>query len=134
MLIVLTSRRRLRRMFFQLACLAMLMNAFAPSLAHALAARSPGVPVDVCSVHGGAPLAAAVALLNEHEERQRHNGGMTDCGHCLMHAGAHALLPPSHVLHLPAAGAALRPYLYYHAPRPLLALSAAPPRGPPVFA
>ena len=56
---------------------------------------------------------------------------MTDCAYCLPHAGAFALPPPHHAGAFLASGRALRPYLFYHAPRPLLALSAAPPRGPP---
>lgn len=125
----------MRRLFLRLAFLAVLLNALAPSVSHALAAMQPSIPIDVCSEHGGAQLAVAVALLTQDQDQhQHHHGAGGDCGHCLAHAGG-AGMPPAGLSALPPAPAlAERPYLSYHAPRPLLVLAAAAPRGPPILA
>lgn len=122
--------RRLR--FVWLALFAVLLNALAPTVSHALAASRPALPVDVCSVDGGAPFAAAAALLMQDDHGAMGLAG--DCGYCLAHAGSHGLPPPVHSLHVPALGAEPRPFLFHHAPRPLAIWLAAVPRGPPVFA
>lgn len=128
-----TLRRLFRRVFLRLAFLAVLLNALAPSVSHALAAMRPSIPVDVCSEHGGPELAVAAALLNQ--DQDHHAGGLLDdCGYCFVHAGSHGLPPPAlatlPVLPAPPQG----PYLFYHAPQPLPVWSAAAPRGPPPFA
>jgi hypothetical protein len=61
-------------------------------------------------------------------------GMMADCGYCVPHGGSVALMPPAAAGLGLLGGHALRPFLFYHAPHPLLALSAAPPRGPPACA
>lgn len=124
------STRRAR--FLWLALFAVLLNALAPTVSHALAASRPAIPVDVCSVDGGAPFATAAALLMQHE-----HAGMSvldDCGYCLTHAGTHGLPPPVHAPPPLVLGAEPRPFLFHHAPRPLAVWLAAVPRGPPVFA
>ena len=125
----------MRRWFARLAFLAVLLNALAPSVSHALAASRPSIPIDVCSEHGGAQLAVAAALLIQEQDHHHGAGGPAgDCGHCLNHAGS-AGMPPPVLAALPLARAPReRPYLFYHAPRPLPLLSAAAPRGPPRFA
>jgi hypothetical protein len=115
----------------RLAFLAVLLNALAPSVSHALTAMHPAVPIDVCSEHGGAQLAAAAALLTQAQDHH-HAGLLDDCGYCLTHAGAHGM-PPCAQAALPALPALPgQPYLFHHAPRPLPLLSAAAPRGPPL--
>jgi hypothetical protein len=118
--------------FVWLALFAVLLNALAPTVSHALAASRPTIPVDVCSVDGGAPFAAAAALLMQDE----HAGmGLTgDCGYCLTHAGSHGLPPPVHVPFALMHGSAPRLFLFQHAPRPPAVWIAAVPRGPPAFA
>lgn len=123
----------LRTAFLRLAFLAVLLNALAPAVSHALAARDPAIPVDVCSEHGGPELAVAAALLNQ-EQDHHHGGVLGDCAYCLAHAGSLGM-PPSGLTVLPLAPAPLaRPYLFYHAPRPLPLLCVAAPRGPPISA
>jgi hypothetical protein len=126
----------MRRWCARLAFLAVLLNALAPSVSHALAASHPSIPVDVCSEHGGPELAVAAALLTQEQDHHHGLGGMFgDCGYCLTHAGSHGMPPPNDPAALPLLPAPLeRPYLFYHAPRPLPLLSAAAPRGPPIFA
>jgi hypothetical protein len=122
--------RRLR--FVWLALFAVLLNALVPTVSHALAASRPAIPIDVCSVDGGAPFAAAAALLMQEDHGAMGLAG--DCGYCLAHAGSHGLPPPVHALLVPALGAEPRPFLFHRAPRPLAIWLAAVPRGPPVFA
>ena len=125
-----TVTKRVR--FVWLALFAVLLNALAPTVSHALAASRPAIPVDVCSVDGGAPFAAAAALLMQEDHGAMSLAG--DCGYCLVHAGSHGLPPPVHApLALPD-GIEPRPFLFHHAPRPLAVWLAAVPRGPPVFA
>ena len=131
------SLRSTRRpLFFWLALLAVLLNALAPSVSHALAASRPQIPVDVCGVHGGQALATAAAILNQ-QDRHGADAVLDDCAQCLTHClahGGHALPPPVAAPFAPAPAGVERPFLFFHAPRPLLALAAAPPRGPPAFA
>jgi hypothetical protein len=129
------ARSAMRRWSLRLAFLAVLLNALAPSVSHALAARWPSIPIDVCSEHGGPALAVAAALLTQDQDHHHGAGALSgDCGHCLAHAGT-AGLPPTGLSAPPAAAAMPeRPYLFFHAPRPLQALCAAAPRGPPSFA
>lgn len=131
-----------------MACFAILLNALAPSISHAMAAlhAGPGVPAtwEICRAPGssmqtdgdhallgvgkfGAELTPALSL--KHADHQ--SMAMADCAYCVPHAGTFALPPPSHEGFGLKDGQALRPYLFYHAPQPLLALTAAPPRGPP---
>lgn len=125
-----STTNRLR--FVWLALFALLLNTFAPTVSHALDARQPAVPLDVCSVDGGTAFATAAALLVQNEHAGMRMRG--DCGYCLAHAGSHGLPPPVHAL-LPAPhGTEPRPLLFYHAPRPLAVWLAAVPRGPPRFA
>lgn len=125
----------MRRVFLRLAFLAVLLNAFAPSVSHAFAALRPSVPIDVCSEHGGPQLAVAAALLVQEQDHHHGAGLLADCGYCLLHAGSHGMPPPDPAVLPRAPGPSLeRPYLFYHAPRPLPQFTAAAPRGPPHFA
>jgi hypothetical protein len=126
-----------------IACFAVLMNALAPSISHAMAAMN-GVPAtwEICRADGvtlatpatpGQPeLVAAGALSKKIGEGKLTL--MADCGYCLPHGGSVALMPSTITGLGLVKGHALRPFLFYRAPQPLLALSAAPPRGPPDFA
>jgi hypothetical protein len=132
-----------------MACFAILLNALAPSISHAMALLNPGpgVPAtwEICRAPGSTMqssgghsllgvgkfgLELTPALAPKPADHQSMS--MADCAYCVPHAGSFALPPPSHAFIGLPAGQALRPYLFYHAPKPLLALSAAPPRGPPL--
>lgn len=118
--------------FVWLALFAVLLNALAPTVSHALAASRPRIPLDVCSVDGGASFVAAAALLVQ--DQHAGMGLLDDCGYCLTHAGTHGMPPPVHTPLLLLHGTAPRPVLFHHAPRPLAVWIAAVPRGPPAFA
>jgi hypothetical protein len=119
-----------------IACFAVLLNALAPSISHAMAARS-SVPAtwELCGADGSISIQAELLADQLIKKVADHKAGMMeDCGYCLPHGGSFALAPPDATGLGLLDGHALRPFLFYHAPRPLLALSAAPPRGPPAFA
>ncbi len=123
-----------------IACFAVLMNALAPSISHAMAAAS-GVPGtwEICRADSSALAAAGgpdLVVVGELAKKiaQDKAAPMTDCGYCLPHAGSFALMPSTITGLGLMGGHALRPFLFYRAPQPLLALAAAPPRGPPVRA
>jgi hypothetical protein len=129
---MLTRSMTKRLRFVWLALFAVLLNALAPTVSHALAASRPAIPLDVCSVDGGTSFAVAAALLVQDEHAGM--GVLDDCGYCLTHAGSHGLPPPVHAPLALVEGTEPRPFLFHHAPRPLAVWLAAVPRGPPVFA
>ena len=123
-----------------IACFAVLMNALAPSISHAMASAR-GVPAtwEICRTDGsglaapGQPDLVVVGALAK-KITQTKIAAMEDCGYCLPHGGSVALMPSTITGLGLMGGHALRPFLFYRAPQPLVALSAAPPRGPPDFA
>jgi len=138
------SRRRLLQVW--IACLAILLNALAPGVSHALAladGRHAGPGWEIClndgtRLSGSGTLDEATfrAVTDRSRPAPQPDAAppMSDCGYCLAHAGALGLPPPA-LAPLPfAAMPAARPFLFYHAPRPLQAWVAAHPRGPPVDA
>jgi hypothetical protein len=111
-----------------IAILALLFSALAPSVSHAVSAASavPGL-AQMCSIDGvkappGKSLSDAIVHAFEH------------CPFCAAHATPPALPPPP-AWHFPLErGQQVFSALYYHAPSPLFAWSAAKPRGPPACA
>lgn len=130
------------RLHIWIACLAILMNALAPSISHALAAsRGDVVRWDICRSPADAnakpvspALLAAIAEARLAQDLEQLGAMRGDCAYCLPHAGNDLLLPPSWDGMGLAVMHAARPFLFYHAPQPLAQLSAAQPRGPPAFA
>jgi hypothetical protein len=120
-----------------IACFAVLMNALAPSISHAM---NTGVPAtwEICRGGAGDAMSASgnpdLVVVGMQKAPQDNAATMADCGYCLPHGGSVALMPSTMTGLGLMGGHALRPFLFYHAPQPLLALSAAPPRGPPAFA
>jgi hypothetical protein len=119
-----------KRMQMWVACLAILLNALAPSLSHALMA--PGASsnmMEICSAAGtrwiSADLAegSADASTNTPLQHQEH------CPFCIAHADLLDL--PRTTSFAVDGGHALFPSLFYHSPTPLFSWSPARPRGPP---
>ncbi|MBB3223983.1 DUF2946 domain-containing protein [Pseudoduganella umbonata] len=147
-----SSKRLLRSLHAWLACCAILLNALVPAVSHALAASHGQQHAWEICLNDGTTLAgfgeldeATFAALTDRANpvppafASHGMAGldgtlpMADCGYCLPHAGTVGLPPPA-ALAVPAAAAgAERPYLYYHAPRPLQAWASAQPRGPPAI-
>jgi hypothetical protein len=119
------------------ACFAVLVNALAPSISHAIAASrgEPGLEICRSGDSLGKPvspaLLAAIASAALEQDPSAMDAAMADCGYCLSHAGSYLILPDAPFRMALLEGHALRPFLFYHAPAPLPLLTAAPPRGPP---
>jgi hypothetical protein len=130
----LTRHWRMRARIAWIACLAILFNAFAPLVSHAMEAAAPTPPVmaiEVCTAMGMASMPLALAGSGDATSGKLHKN-MNHCGYCVAHAAAHGLPPPPAVAFAPAAGRDAYPPLYYHAPRPLFPWSLAQPRAPPL--
>ena len=109
-----------------IAIFAMLLNALAPSISHALVRFDARAAI--CTSPGGPALKQPASGQSTLPDAM-----MQDCAYCVVHGGSNMLPPPAPTVLALTAGHALHPLLLYHAPTPLLALSAAAPRGPPVF-
>lgn len=124
------------RLHIWIACFAILMNVLAPSVSHALAAVRADVPGgDICFTAPGLRSGPAIEAIDLVAGQFDHSdaGMMQDCGYCLPHAGSYSLMPNQVTGIAILGGHELRPFLFYRAPQPLLALTAAPPRGPPAL-
>ncbi len=105
----------------------MLLNLFAPSLAHAVSAlRGDVLRFEICSVNSvkpsgkGGPSPADSGLHT-----------MKHCVFCATHAGALAPPPAASSGALVLDGHERFPALYYRSPAPLFSWTVAKPRGPP---
>ena len=124
------------RLQIWIACFAILMNVLAPSISHALAAvRGDAASADICLTDPSARATPGVQAVSLLADQMSHTGAgmMEDCGYCLPHAGSYSLMPNAITGLAILGGHELRPFLFYRAPQPLLALIAAPPRGPPAI-
>lgn len=107
-----------------IAALAVLFNALAPVVSHALSAEMAAA--DICTSMGSA--------MPGHLDGDKLIKGMTDCGYCATHAGSFGL-PPTAGFALALFGThASRPFLFFHAPHPLPVWTAPQSRAPPSFA
>jgi hypothetical protein len=124
------KRRRLHICW--IACFAILLNALAPSMAHAFSRNSPTNLFEVCSASG-----AKVTLGDQGAASKSPSGSvvhhMEHCPFCMNHAGTFAL-PSVMVPQFAVAGAQRQfPSLFYHSPTPLFSWSRANPRAPPAL-
>jgi Protein of unknown function (DUF2946) len=133
-----------RQLTIWIACFAILMNALAPSISHARAStRGIAATWEICRTDtsavslagkGDLVVAGAAAVSPAKNGAPPNTGPMADCGYCLPHPGSDSLMPSAITGVGIFGGHALRPFLFYRAPQPLLALSAVPARGPPALA
>jgi hypothetical protein len=131
------SSTRLR--WIWIACFAILVNALAPAISHAVNGKPRTWEIclnDGTRVSGVGELddATFAAATDRSKARPMAQMAMQDCGYCLPHAGWFGLPPSDLVLSLPLDGAAPRPILFYQSPQPLPGWSASHPRGPPAHA
>ena len=123
------------RLSLWIACLAILLNALAPSISHALAAHkgSPSRLIEICTVAGTRVVADGDAAMSKPAGSDaQHREALEHCPYCSIHAGSDGLPPPALIVLQPADRGAAMPLLFYAAPRPLFSWSAARPRGPPL--
>ena len=137
-MLTLTRHRFVRVRIAWIACLAILFNAFAPLVSHAMeaAATTTSAPaamsIEICTALGMTtmPLALAPEGQGDHDAGKPHKA-MNHCGYCVSHAASHGLPPPPAIGFAAAPGRGVYPPLYYHSPRPLFPWSLAQSRAPP---
>jgi len=128
-----------KRLQIWIACFAILINALAPSISHALPRMAgPSNMIEICSAGGTKWVSndVAIAVFGQQAalgqlstDSPLHH--LEHCPFCLNHAGTFALPAPSMTLLAIEGGHDLFPALFYHSPSPLFSWSAARPRGPP---
>jgi hypothetical protein len=133
-----------KRLQIWIACFAILLNALAPSISHALSSMAgPSNMIEICSANGtrwvdgaiAGKLASELASMEQLAPEQPSTDSplhhLEHCPFCITHAGTFALPGPSTTLLAIEGGHDLFPALFYHSPSPLFSWSAARPRGPP---
>ena len=130
-----TKFLKIKPLFIWIACFAMLINALAPSISHAVNTRSsmPSSPMmEICTMNGVQPMAEMPGMPAGDHSGPSNAGSGEHCPFCLPHAGSFALPPPDLPVRAIVAGHDLFPSLFYHAPYRLFSWTAANPRGPPL--
>jgi hypothetical protein len=130
-----TSSTRLR--WIWIACFAILMNALAPAISHAVNGKPRSWEIclnDGTRVTGVGELDAATFLAATDRSKPMAGMDMEDCSYCLPHAGWFGLPPAAAALPLPLDGALPQPALFHQSPRVPAVWSASSPRGPPAHA
>lgn len=120
------------RLWIWIACFAVLLNALAPSISHAIA-FGKGVPAtwEICRADGSRVTVSGLITNDDSDKKPGAAKAMgEDCAYCQTHAGSFGLPPVTHAS-LPVQGMQPYPFLFYRAPQPLAVWSAAQPRGPP---
>jgi hypothetical protein len=136
-----------KRLQIWIACCAILLNALAPSVSHALSRMAgPSQMIEICSASGtrwisgdavgtsASTIASKVADAQFSAQEPSTDSPLhhlEHCPFCMTHAGTFALPAPSTSLFAVQGGHDLFPALFYHSPSPLFSWSAAHPRGPP---
>jgi hypothetical protein len=127
--------RAAHRLTIWIASFAILLAALAPSISHAVAAATGGVPngwTEVCTADGAklVKLDGAPSSPDAPADKALH---FEHCPFCLHHATGAGLLPASDIaLPAPAESRAF-PTLFYQASYPKPAWAVAQPRAPPVL-
>ncbi|MGZ5183368.1 MAG: DUF2946 domain-containing protein [Ramlibacter sp.] len=123
-----------------IACLAILFNAFAPLVSHAMDAKAMAGPavmleMEVCTALGMEmrPQPGAPATSADRDGAGQHKA-TKHCDYCVVHAATHGLPPPPMTaVAAPAAGRDAWPPLYYQSSRTLFPWALAQPRAPPAL-
>ena len=125
-------RQNLRSLAW-LACLAILLNALMPTIAHAVAASQdePALWGVICSASGTKFVPAPFDLPAD--KKSDTGSMMAHCPYCLMHAGSAGPLPQAPSMPIAPALKHVMPELFYLAPYPLFAWATAQPRAPPAL-
>jgi len=122
--------RQNRRLIAWLASLAIVLNALAPALSHAMdSGHGDSLLIEICSAAGNkSPISIP---LDSEKPADTQPDSMQHCPYCLTHAGSFALMADVQPLITNPDLSYSLPELFYHAPRPLYAWAASNPRAPP---
>jgi len=132
-----TSTRHRNRLYWTwIACLAILFNAFAPMLSHAMGTQSTaGAPLmlemEVCTALGMEMRQVESIASSDPSVDGKLHKNTNHCAYCVAHAASHGLPPPMPAVFVPATGRAAWPPLYYQSSRSLFPWALAQPRAPP---
>ena len=121
----------LRRCLSWIALAAILGLALTPALAQMMAKGGAPAWMQICSAQGGKLV--AMADLAPQDSSKPSTAHLEHCPFCVLHA---PLLPTPQLqisFAAPAPPPARYPSLFFSAPRPLFAWSAAQPRAPPAI-
>lgn len=120
-----------RTLHIWIAFLAILFSAFAPAIGSAAMASAT---MEVCTSDGIKLIQVAANDGNGDDASGAAHHAMQHCAFCTTHAGTQLPpVPPAGMLAL-EIGRSPYPSLFYRAPQPLHAWSAANPRAPPFLA
>ncbi|NHZ41621.1 DUF2946 domain-containing protein [Massilia aquatica] len=108
-----------------IAFLAILFSAFAPAIGSAAMASAT---MEVCTSEG-----VRLIQVDANDDGSAHHA-MQHCAFCTTHAGTHLPPAPPTGMLMVDIGRSPYPSLFYRAPQPLHAWSAANPRAPPLLA
>jgi hypothetical protein len=131
-----TRQWRMRARIAWIACLAILFNALAPLVSHAMATAGPAPAVmqmEVCTAMGMEMVPVVLSTPSDSDDASsgKLQKSLNHCGYCVFHATVHGLPPPVGTAFLAAAGRDAWPPLYYRSSRPLFPWALAQPRAPP---
>lgn len=122
------------RLIAWIACLAMLLNALAPAVSHAMASAQGNTSLlqEVCSAAGNkTPIVLDLGIKKPANSNGSKSAPMQHCPYCCTHAGAFGLAA-GHTSAIATPNLSYSvPELFYHAPRPLFVWAASSPRAPP---
>jgi hypothetical protein len=132
--------RRNRQLISWLACMAIVLNALAPAVSHAMAKiQGDSAPWEqICSVSGikFVPMAFGPSTSTQQADQKGDNTqpmSMQHFPYCLVHAGSIAVLTEYGFDLYQADLSYSLPELFYQSPRPLFVWAASSPRAPPTF-
>lgn len=109
--------------------LALLFAAVAPGASYAFAGESPQRFMEICTSHGVETIQLDGATGTDGDTSPGSH--LSACDHCIAHCQLLAPPPPARIVVAQVTGRDFHPPLFYSAPRPLHAWTAAAPRGPP---
>src|SRR5690606_1422637 len=127
--------RHFRKVLANIACMAILFNAVAPAVSHALSSDQDNTTtwMQVCTVAG----VKLIPLdIGDRPDTPPNNAATTmeHCAYCFNHTDAWAIPSAPYAFSAYLKLSYQLPELFYHAPRPLFAWASANPRAPPYLA
>jgi len=127
--------RQIKSLLAKIACAAILLNAIAPAVSHALTndQDDPATWMQVCTV-AGVKLVPLDLSKPPNVPEQNSAMSMEHCGYCFNHAGDWGI-PTAQQTSISGLNLSYAfPTLFYLSPRPLFAWASTQPRAPPVLA
>ena len=131
-----------KRLLAFIAMLAILLNALAPSISHALSSKQTLPWQEICTQNsikliftgtGENTDRYANSTTQGNDKNPASHMPMVDCGYCVTHAGSDSISAQSFALPTTAIALRLFPALFYSSPDKLYIWAASNPRAPPLI-